>query len=235
MLAVFILTAVKQIDARAALLLCRLLADVSSVMAAGSFHIIAGSWESRRQLIFSATSGRTKNARKPDSVAARQKSSKSDFARKVCFVFFNFKRFDFLSPTTQPWPRNWRSDAWRRWRNDLSQTSVFPRTCFSEKKLLSIITQIVLSRQPVLFPPYLIRILRHCFGKIIAVQSSPNDFLQSPQCFAFIRLIHNSTAFVRFPHSITAVLVFNFLRAALQYFILTFNVRKCETLQNPCL
>ena len=74
-------------------------------------------------------------------------------------------------------------DAWRRWRNDLSQTSVFPRTCFSEKKLLSIITQIVLLRQPVLFPPYLIQIvLRHCFGKIIAVQGSPNDLIQSPQC-----------------------------------------------------
>ena len=114
-----------------------------------------------------------------------KKSSKRDFVRKVCFVFFNFKRFDFF-PTTQPWPRNWRSDAWRRWRrwrNDLSQTSVFPRTCFSEKRLLSIITQIVLLRQPVLFPPYLILIvLRHCFGKIIAVQGSPNDLIQSPQC-----------------------------------------------------
>ena len=181
MLAVFILTAVKQIYARATLLLCRLLADVSSVMAAGSFHIIAGSWESRRQLIFSATSGWTKKA-KPVWVAAQQKSSKSDFVRKVCFVFFNFKRFDFF-PTTQPWPRNWRSDAWRRWRNDLSQTSVFPRTCFSEKRLLSIITQIVLLRQPVLFPPYLIQIvLRHCLGKIIAEQGSPNDLIQSPQC-----------------------------------------------------
>ena len=96
---------------------------------------------------------------------------------------FSILKDSIFFPTTQPWPRNWRSDAWRRWRNDLSQTSVFPRTCFSEKRLLSIITQIVLLRQPVLFPPYLIQIvLRHCLGKIIAEQGSPNDLIQSPQC-----------------------------------------------------
>ena len=59
----------------------------------------------------------------------------------------------------------------------------FQGPVFLKKRLLSIITQIVLLRQPVLFPPYLIQIvLRHCLGKIIAEQGSPNDLIQSPQC-----------------------------------------------------